>query len=77
MSDDLVARLRNLDKQLVEDEDAPDFSCVEEAVDEIKKLRKERDEARRMYLASSCGDDEEIIAEMRRKGWDCFKEVKP
>jgi chromosome segregation ATPase len=39
----------------------------------IEKLRKERDEARRMYLASTCSEDE-IIHEMKRHGWDCFKE---
>ena len=31
----------------------------------------ERDEARRMYLASTYSDDE-IIHEMKRHGWDCF-----
>ena len=53
MTNDLVARLRKLDAELVEDEDCGDFSCVEEAVDEIERLRKElaamreeRDEAR-------------------------------
>jgi hypothetical protein len=40
---------------------------------EIERLRKERDEARRMYLASACSDDE-IIPEMKRNGWDCFKD---
>ncbi len=43
------------------------------AADEIERLRKERDEARRMYLASTCSEDE-IIHEMKRHGWDCFKE---
>ena len=46
-----------------------------EPVGEInKKLREERDEARRMYLASTCSDDDQIIAEMKSMGWDCFKE---
>jgi protein involved in polysaccharide export with SLBB domain len=48
-------------------------SLFERAADEIERLRKERDEARRMYLASACSDDE-IIPEMKRNGWDCFKE---
>jgi len=39
-----------------------------------RELEKERDEARRMYLASTCSDDE-IIHEMKRHKWDCFKEV--
>jgi hypothetical protein len=38
-----------------------------------RELEKERDEARRMYLASTCSDDE-IIPEMKRHGWNCFKE---
>ena len=44
-----------------------------QAADEIERLRAERDEARRMYLASTCSEDE-IIHEMKRHGWDCFKE---
>jgi hypothetical protein len=44
-----------------------------ETADEIERLRAERDEARRMYLASTCSEDE-IIHEMKRHGWDCFKE---
>lgn len=45
------------------------------AADEIERLRNERDEARRMYLASACSEDE-IIHEMNRRGWDCFKEER-
>lgn len=40
---------------------------------DIAELCAQRDEARRMYLASTCSDDE-IIHEMKRHGWDCFKE---
>jgi hypothetical protein len=40
---------------------------------ENQKLRNERDKARRLYLASTCSEDE-IIHEMKRHGWDCFKE---
>ena len=50
-----------------------DLPLIVDAADEIKQLRKERDEARRIYLASTCSDDE-IITEMKRMGWDCFKE---
>ena len=46
---------------------------VESLVAKCEELTRERDEARRMYLASTCSDDE-IIPEMKRKGWDCFKE---
>jgi hypothetical protein len=42
---------------------------------ENQKLREERDEARRMYLASTFNEDE-IIHEMKCHGWDCFKENK-
>ena len=50
-----------------------DLPLIVDAADEIKQLRKERDEARRLYLASTYSDDE-IIHEMKRHGWDCFKE---
>ena len=42
-------------------------------VAKCEELTRERDEARRMYLASTFSEDE-IIPEMKRKGWDCFKE---
>jgi hypothetical protein len=49
-------------------------SCeLVEAANEIKRLRKERDEARR----EACGHDETIggaMLEADRRGWDCFKE---
>ena len=52
-----------------------------DSVEEIERLRaerdearrEERDEARRLYLASTCSEDE-IIHEMKRHGWDCFRE---
>ena len=40
MSDDIVARLRKLDRDLLEDEhNITDFSCVDVAADEIERLR--------------------------------------
>ena len=66
MSDDIVARLRRIGT----------ISDCEAAADEIERLRKERDEARRLV----CYDDwlykpgmsaRKIAAE---RGWDCFKE---
>jgi hypothetical protein len=49
------------------------------AIYEIERLRKERDEARRIACLQSCmGDDEprewspEDFA--KQQGWDCFKE---
>jgi hypothetical protein len=46
---------------------------LKQAVRELAAMREERDEARRLYLASTYSDDE-IIHEMKRHGWDCFKE---
>lgn len=70
---DIVMRLRNYYTTT--------FDLSTKAADEIERLRAEverlraqRDDARRMYLASTYSDDDEIIAEMKRKGWDCFKE---
>ena len=69
MESDIVVRLRILWT-----------SCTDrinnertEAAAEIERLRKERDEARRMYLVSTCSEDE-IIHEMKRYGWNCFRE---
>jgi hypothetical protein len=71
--DDIVPRLR-LWAEGVEKQKAVVLAvAITEAADEIERLRKERDEARRMYLASTCSEDE-IIHEMKRHGWDCFKE---
>ena len=88
MPDDIVARLRQLDEELVEDEDVcADFSCVEKAADEIERLRAERDEARRRVCENAIqhgrvyrrvGRDSvrcetaKEVAEMM--GWDCFKD---
>jgi len=47
---------------------------VESLVAKCAELTRERDEVRRLYLASTCSDDDEIISEMKRRGWDCFKE---
>ena len=46
---------------------------LKQAVRELAAMREERDEARRLYLASNFNEDK-IIAEMRRNKWDCFKE---
>ena len=74
MTDDIVARLRVLAAEF------PTFNGIMDsewthAADEIERLRKERDEARRLYLVTACSDDE-IITEMKRMGWDCFKETE-
>ena len=46
---------------------------MQELLAMTREARNQRDEARRMYLASTCSDDE-IIPEMKRQGWNCFKE---
>lgn len=87
MSDDIVTRLRghiSITSRIHYAKDGypepvyvhgPSPIC-QEAADEIERLRKERDEARRLV----CYDDwlykpgmsaREIAAE---RGWDCFKE---
>jgi len=43
---------------------------LKQAVREFLAMREERDEARRLYLASTFSEDE-IIHEMKRHGWDC------
>ena len=66
---DIVERLRNYNT--CSDTD------VDEAADEIERLRKERDEARREV----CGMNESGLRmnesdkqrEAKRRGWDCFK----
>ncbi len=58
------------------------ITLIGEAADEIEKLRKERDEARRMWCeAEAVGnclsvDDmkRRARAEAKRREWDCFKE---
>ena len=46
---------------------------VESLVAKCAELTRERDEARRLYLASTFSEDE-IIHEMKRHGWNCFRE---
>ena len=45
----------------------------QELIAKCEELTRERDEARRMYLASTFSEDE-IIHEMKRHGWNCFKQ---
>ena len=46
---------------------------------EIKRLREERDEARRLACrcSSSSGSASESLEEAQLRGWDCFKEKTP
>ena len=84
MNADIVERLRVLNhhaKKLAENESLSDlhldaFRRCEDltglAADEIERLRKQRDEARREILESLHPDVRESHAAAR--GWDCFKE---
>ena len=72
---DIVERLRNYNT--CSDTD------VDEAADEIERLRKERDEARRMVCEKeeTLGCDERGVPrngsardQAKQRGWDCFKE---
>ena len=48
---------------------------LSELPDVIRKLRKERDEARRSYCyATGNGYEQRAINVAQSKGWDCFKE---
>ena len=85
MSDDIVARLRDWASCIctVNTSVTPGSKArmAREAADEIERLRKERDEARRWFCfearRASDGKNSETrareIAEMFF--WDCFKEV--
>lgn len=48
-----------------------------EAADEIERLRKERDEARREVCESDTDTHGGALLEAERRGWDCFKENNP
>jgi hypothetical protein len=50
---------------------AKDNAEFQKLIRAVKALITERDEARRLYLASTFSEDE-IIHEMKRHGWDCF-----
>ena len=64
---DIVTMLRAADR-------LEPYLCAA-AADEIERLRKERDEARRMV----CGLDADIMEDQveyaKHRGWDCFKET--
>jgi hypothetical protein len=48
-----------------------------QAADEIERLRTERDEARReiVLLLNGCCSWSKLTQEMKKRGWDCFKEA--
>ena len=83
MADDIVARLLILTDTLLLGDFQGLAAATTSAADEIKRLRVERDEARRdvcvtwaqMYRPSG-RTETEARKEAKRRGWDCFKEDK-
>ena len=72
MSDDIVARLR-----AVLHNDRSVELMNREAANEIERLRKERDEARREVCnneANHLPTMSDPYREAKRRGWVCFKE---
>jgi hypothetical protein len=58
----------------------PDFIKAEKQTTEVDQLRKERDEARRMFCKTLCkfiGDTPGLAETFANdQGWDCYKEAK-
>jgi hypothetical protein len=75
MSDqvDIVDRLRISWTSLTDKQNAE----RNEAADEIERLRAERDEVRReiVLLLNGCCSWSKLTQEMKKRGWDCFKEA--
>lgn len=81
MSDDIVARLRLYANASIDGGWASVFRAdLNIAADEIERLRKERDEAGRLYINEMClreyGDTSSRISEAKSRGWDCFEGFK-
>jgi hypothetical protein len=53
----------------------PDYEAIEDGIEEIKRLRGERDEARRMVCEWHGGLRVQHPQDYaKRRGWDCYKE---
>jgi len=82
MTDDIVVRLRRDCMSLIADEAADEIERLRELSGDSGQLRKERDEARRMWCeAAPVGNslsvddmDRRARTEAKRRGWDCYKE---
>lgn len=68
MTDDIVTRLRGSDGGYYMRQ------MFTEAADEIERLRKERDEARREVCEADTDTHGGALLEAERRGWDCFRE---
>jgi uncharacterized coiled-coil DUF342 family protein len=70
---DIVVRLRSWTEGIYHDVD----SELLEAADEIERLRKERDEARREVCELQAAEANRLSSAVRLKGWICFEEKTP
>ena len=71
MSDDIVTRLRAWSDNAKEQDATEIVVGLCQAADEIERLRKERDEARREVCELKLVNAYDYATD---RGWDCFKE---
>ena len=71
----VIEHLRSCDKH----PERASIYTFDNAIECIKRLREERDEARRLACrcSSSSGSASESLEEAQLRGWDCFKEKTP
>lgn len=69
-SNDIVARLREVPNGI----GGYFYRTTQQAADEIERLRKERDEARREVCEADTDTHGGALLEAERRGWNCFKE---
>ena len=78
MSDDIVARLRE-EGFITHMAKLPrESKILHAAADEIERLRKERDEARREVMSSIIDQAcrfEDVDKEYKKRGWEYLKEI--
>jgi hypothetical protein len=72
---DIIERLAELSDLMMNDRpyNDSDFTDIDEAIDEIKRLRKERDEARREICARTAYPDRTPQMEAKMRGWNCYE----
>ena len=72
MTDDIVARLR-LWSDNAKEQDATEIVVgLCQAADEIERLRKERDQARRLVCRHTKKTYRTLKEMAQERGWDCF-----
>jgi hypothetical protein len=72
-TDAVIEWLENRARQ--ESNVAPVWRVLDEAAREIRRLRAERDEARRMVCSHEADLMEDMIEHAKHRGWDCFKDA--